>query len=909
MSYGTHSATSAVAPARRTVASSSAKAKGLSAVATSGSSEQEVEQSTNEARVDGVRKKDWSPSAMSFGKRLQRKCACGASAGLRGDCAECQKKTGKLQRSPSDQSSLAASSSSSPTALFQRKLTVGASDDPLEHEADRIADQILAPSSGSAVSSVAPRIQRFTSHRPESPETAAPASVDRALSSSGVPFNPPLRHDMEQRFGYDFSRVRVHSDAVAAQSARDVRADAFTVGNDVVFGAGKFAPGTQDGRRLIAHELTHVVQQTGPALSRAGQFSEKGCASPHDASHHVTPQVSRQGQVSQLQRWSWADVKGKAYEGMIAGIRKARDGMRNGLKAVAAKRLPASLYPTADAIIDIAVTVVELLVTIILAVIGIVVGFGEGIIGMIQGLVTLALGVIKILFDLITGIFDNFDAATQDLNNVLEALKNLPSAIKKLITDWLDRFSKASSERQSLMIGELTGQVLAIIATFALTASRAGSAAKAAASTADAAAATSEAASAAAATGDVAAVGAKAKPVLTLVQGGVGTTGDAAAATGRTASTVAATGDVAAAGAKAKPVLTLVQSSAGTTSDAAAAAGKTASSTAAAGDAATSAARAKPVLTVIRSGAVRSAGTPAASGAASAGDAATMAARARPALTAVEGAGGRTSSAAARAAAGPGAADISGANALAPAPFADPIAPPLRLVPPLPAEAAPAVAPASVPVTALAPGASNLASNAAVGAGVAAGKATNLAPKPGPKKSACDGPTGLSRADAIPMTWYKVREDDYYPKRLSIQGQVYGRDDPSNPRKLPLGEPLGVPNKYWPRLHKTMQLLPSDRGSNADRFRAVLSRYGFDWSGLQADHVQDLDWGGPDAFENLWPLSDSANMSAGGRQNNQQRITYCETPDGPKVVDQTLSEFKLAPGHFGRFFRIANVER
>ena len=68
---------------------------------------------------------------------------------------------------------------------------------------------------------------------------------------------------MEPRFGYDFSQVRVHSDAAAAKSARDVNAHAYTVGQDVVFGAGRFVPHTSEGQRLIAHELTHVVQKSG----------------------------------------------------------------------------------------------------------------------------------------------------------------------------------------------------------------------------------------------------------------------------------------------------------------------------------------------------------------------------------------------------------------------------------------------------------------------------------------------------------------------------------------------------------------------------------------------------------------------------------------------------------------------
>jgi len=68
---------------------------------------------------------------------------------------------------------------------------------------------------------------------------------------------------MEQRLGHDFSRVRLHDDETAARSALDVSAKAYTVGHDVVFGAGQFAPGTPEGGRLLAHELGHVRQQSG----------------------------------------------------------------------------------------------------------------------------------------------------------------------------------------------------------------------------------------------------------------------------------------------------------------------------------------------------------------------------------------------------------------------------------------------------------------------------------------------------------------------------------------------------------------------------------------------------------------------------------------------------------------------
>lgn len=171
------------------------------------------------------------------GLLLQRKCACGSPiSSLSGKCEQCKEKR------------------------LQAKLTIGASNDPLEQEADRVADQVLAAPAHSAVNGAAPRIQRFTGQSTEN-AGAAPASVDRVLSGSGRPLDPALQQDMGQRFGHDFSQVQVHIGTAAEQSARGVNAQAYTVGNNIVFGAGRFAPESHEGRRLIAHELTHVVQQ------------------------------------------------------------------------------------------------------------------------------------------------------------------------------------------------------------------------------------------------------------------------------------------------------------------------------------------------------------------------------------------------------------------------------------------------------------------------------------------------------------------------------------------------------------------------------------------------------------------------------------------------------------------------
>jgi uncharacterized protein DUF4157 len=157
---------------------------------------------------------------------------------------------------------------------IQAKLTIGASNDPLEQEADRIADQVLAAPAHLAVSGALPRIQRFAG-QPAGQTDTAPASVDRVLASLGQPLDTTLQQDMEQRFGYDFSQVRVHSGGAAEQSAREVNANAYTAGHDIVFGAGQFVPGTHEGWRLIAHELTHVVQQSRADGIRVGQSKEK----------------------------------------------------------------------------------------------------------------------------------------------------------------------------------------------------------------------------------------------------------------------------------------------------------------------------------------------------------------------------------------------------------------------------------------------------------------------------------------------------------------------------------------------------------------------------------------------------------------------------------------------------------
>jgi hypothetical protein len=145
--------------------------------------------------------------------------------------------------------------------IVQTKLKVSEPGDIYEQEADRISGEVLAAPTQTAAGKT-PCIRRVA-EQPTGETAPAPAAVEHVLTSTGNPLAPALRQEMEQRFDWDFSRVRVHTGSAAEQSARDLSARAYTVGDNVVFGAGEFEPQTGEGRRLLAHELTHVVQQSG----------------------------------------------------------------------------------------------------------------------------------------------------------------------------------------------------------------------------------------------------------------------------------------------------------------------------------------------------------------------------------------------------------------------------------------------------------------------------------------------------------------------------------------------------------------------------------------------------------------------------------------------------------------------
>jgi len=163
---------------------------------------------------------------------LQRKCACGQQKSAQNDdCEECQKKRLMLQRETSG------------------------------HSGNTVDQQL----------------------------------VTDVLHSSGQPLNKVTRDFMEPRFGHDFSQVRVHYDGQAAASAKAVNALAYTVGNDVVFDSGRYAPNTREGRHLLAHELTHTIQQRSAAQASVQTPVLSGSSAAAERQAHKTAVDIMQG--------------------------------------------------------------------------------------------------------------------------------------------------------------------------------------------------------------------------------------------------------------------------------------------------------------------------------------------------------------------------------------------------------------------------------------------------------------------------------------------------------------------------------------------------------------------------------------------------------------------------------------
>jgi len=154
---------------------------------------------------------------------------------------------------------------------LQRKLTVGQPGDKYEQEADTVAakvvEQINSPTSQQSVQGKVEPVAQPTVMRDGGVSGGAvDASIEQSIQQAtggGQGLSEDVREPMEQAFGADFSGVKIHTDGNANQLNRSLNARAFTTGPDIFFKQGEYNPGSRDGQELLAHELTHVVQQKG----------------------------------------------------------------------------------------------------------------------------------------------------------------------------------------------------------------------------------------------------------------------------------------------------------------------------------------------------------------------------------------------------------------------------------------------------------------------------------------------------------------------------------------------------------------------------------------------------------------------------------------------------------------------
>ncbi len=157
-------------------------------------------------------------------------------------------------------------------AGVQPRLEIGAVNDPLEREADAAAERVIRMPSQAAQANLVQTKASPTSTTQPSPQLESSLN---SLNSGGTPLDATTRAFFEPRFGQDFSQVRLHTDASAAQMAESLNAKAFTLGNDIAFGANQYSGGTLAGRGLLGHELAHVVQQGGGGRVVRGKWVQR----------------------------------------------------------------------------------------------------------------------------------------------------------------------------------------------------------------------------------------------------------------------------------------------------------------------------------------------------------------------------------------------------------------------------------------------------------------------------------------------------------------------------------------------------------------------------------------------------------------------------------------------------------
>jgi Domain of unknown function (DUF4157) len=199
--------------------------------------------------------------------------------------------------------------------MLQPKLTINSPGDIYEQEADRVAEQVMQGRSANhhaptPIRPISPQRKEQSGERPQAAD--APSNLPKVLSSAGWPLDADTRAFFEPRLGSDFSQVRVHTDEMAAKSAQGINALAYTSGQRIAFAAGAYQPQTTNGKRLLAHELTHVLQQSGGDQERFGR------GLPHRSLSPASSVVQRQSSPAAPAAPTFS-VNQATYTGLLNG--------------------------------------------------------------------------------------------------------------------------------------------------------------------------------------------------------------------------------------------------------------------------------------------------------------------------------------------------------------------------------------------------------------------------------------------------------------------------------------------------------------------------------------------------------------------------------------------------------------
>jgi hypothetical protein len=200
-----------------------------------------------------------------------------------------------LQRAIGNQAVLGLLRMQAKNAQSSEKLAINAPGDPYEREADQVAEKVMTTPSpkleggchcggtcskcrAKAAATEPIRLQAKPASMGSFAEGTAPEIVHEVLRSPGQPLDASTRAFMEPRFGHDFGGIRVHHDAAATESAKTIQALAYTAGDQLVFDQAAYRPDTQEGKRLLAHELAHTLQQKGRQPSSGMAIQRQGSA-------------------------------------------------------------------------------------------------------------------------------------------------------------------------------------------------------------------------------------------------------------------------------------------------------------------------------------------------------------------------------------------------------------------------------------------------------------------------------------------------------------------------------------------------------------------------------------------------------------------------------------------------------